>query len=61
VPGQGLGQLEDNRNIFELLPQVTQQRNIVNAAKPGQTDIRALQMKPYAGIIDNALLKRLGY
>lgn len=61
VPGQGLGQLEDNRNIFELLPQVAQQRNIANAAKPGQTDIRALQMKPYAGIIDNALLKRLGY
>jgi hypothetical protein len=61
VPGQGLGTLAENRNIFELMPEVARARGIANPAQPGQTDIRALQMKPYAGIIDNALLKRLGY
>lgn len=61
VPGQGLGALAENRNIFELMPEVARARGIANPTQPGQTDIRALQMKPYAGIIDNALLKRLGY
>jgi len=61
VPGQGLGQLQENRNVFELLPEVVNQRNIANPLKPGQTDIRALQMKPYTGIISADLLKSLGY
>jgi len=61
VPGQGLGQLQENRNVFELLPEVVNQRNIANPLKPEQTDIRALQMKPYTGIISADLLKSLGY
>lgn len=61
VPGQGLGTLAENRTIFELMPEVSRARGIANPAQPGQTDIRALQMKPYAGVITNELLKRLGY
>jgi hypothetical protein len=61
VPGQGLGRLQENRTIFELLPQVVRERGIVDPTKPSQTDIRALMMKPYAGIIDDKLLKALGY
>lgn len=61
VPGQGLGRLKEDRTIFELLPQVVRERNIVDPRSPGQTDIRALQMKPYAGVIDAQLLKALGY
>jgi hypothetical protein len=61
VPGQGLGRLQENRTIFELLPQVVRERNIIDPRNPSQTDIRALQMKPYAGVIDEKLLKALGY
>jgi hypothetical protein len=61
VPGQGLGTLAENRNIFELMPEVARARGIIDPTNPGQTDIRALQMKPYAGVISNELLKRLGY
>lgn len=61
IPGQGIGTLTDNRNIFELMPEVARARGIVDPTRPGQTDIRALQMKPYAGVITNELLKRLGY
>jgi hypothetical protein len=61
VPGQGIGTLGEDRNIFELLPDVVKARGIANPTAPGQTDLRALQMKPYAGVITNALLKRLGY
>jgi len=61
VPGQGIGTLGEDRNIFELLPDVVKARGIANPTAPGQTDLRAMQMKPYAGIIDSDLLKRLGY
>lgn len=61
IPGQGLGRLQENRTIFELLPQLVRERNIIDPRNPSQSDIRALQMKPYAGVIDAKLLKALGY
>ena len=61
VPGQGLGVVAEDRNIFELLPQVVKERAIANPRQPSQQDIRALQMKPYAGIITGDLLRALGY
>jgi hypothetical protein len=61
VPGMGLGTLKEDLSIFDLLPKVAQDRGIPNPSMPRATDIRALQMKPYAGIIDEELLRRLGY
>lgn len=61
VPGQGLGTLSEDRNIFELLPEVAKARGIPDVTNPRATDLRALQMKPYSGVISNELLKRLGY
>ena len=61
VPGQGLGTLVEDRNIFELLPEVAKARGIPDVTNPRATDLRALQMKPYSGVITNELLKRLGY
>jgi len=60
VPGQGLGILEDQRGIYELLPNAAKERGIIDPTMPNQTDIRALQMKPYYGILDAELLKSLG-
>jgi hypothetical protein len=61
VAGQGLGTLENEHNIFELLPNVVKERGIANPTAPAQTDLRALQMKPYAGILTAKLLRDLGY
>jgi hypothetical protein len=61
VQGQGLGTLAEDLNIFQLLPEVAQARKIPDVTNPRATDLRALQMKPYAGVISNELLKRLGY
>jgi hypothetical protein len=61
VPGQGIGTLAEDRNIFELLPEVAKARGIPDVTNPRATDLRALQMKPYSGVITNELLKRLGY
>jgi len=61
VPGQGLGQLQEDLGIFQLMPSVAQARGIPDVLNPRATDIRALQMKPYAGMITGDLLKYLGY
>jgi len=61
VPGQGLGRLAEDVNVFQLMPNVVQARGIPDPISPRQTDLRALQMKPYAGVITEGLLKQLGY
>jgi len=61
VAGQGLGTIDQEHNIFELLPNVVKERGIANPTAPAQTDLRALQMKPYAGIITAKMLRDLGY
>ena len=61
VPGRGIGTLTEDRNIFELLPDVVKARGIPDPLNPRQSDLRAMQMHPYAGILDEELLKRLGY
>jgi hypothetical protein len=61
VPGQGVGRLREDINVMQLMPNVVQARGIPNPMSPRQTDIRALQMKPYAGVITEGLLKQLGY
>jgi hypothetical protein len=61
VAGQGIGTVDREHNIFELLPNVVKERGIANPTAPAQTDLRALQMKPYSGIITAKLLRDLGY
>jgi len=61
VPGKGIGTLSEDLNIFQLLPEVAKARGIPDVTNPRATDLRALQMKPYSGVISNELLKRLGY
>ena len=61
VPGRGIGTLAEDVNVFELLPQVVQGRGIPDPRNPSAADLRAMQMHPYAGVITNELLKRLGY
>lgn len=61
VPGEGVGRVDRDINIFQLLPKVVQDRGMPSATTPRQTDIRALQMKPYGGILDEETLRLLGY
>jgi len=61
VAGQGLGTLEKEHGIFELLPNVVKDRGIANPKNPSDPDLRAMQMKPYSGIITAKLLRDLGY
>jgi len=62
VPGEGLGVIDTPRNIFELLPNArvgAEQRLVADPKNPIRSDLRALEMKPYSGIITDKLLKSL--
>lgn len=61
VPGEGLGRVDRNISIYEMLPDAVKARGIADPTKPSAADLRALQMHPYAGLITSDLLKRLGY
>lgn len=61
VPGEGIGQLNKDHIVTEMLPGMVAERGIANPMMPSAQDLRALQMKPYSGIIDDKLLKSLGY
>jgi hypothetical protein len=60
VPGQGLGAVEGGQNIFDLLLMHRLNRGIIDPSNPSRKDIRTLEMKPYAGLLDADLLKSLG-
>jgi hypothetical protein len=70
IPGEGLGTVESNPgvqdvSIFELIPDARigkDQRLVatdVNALSPKSADLRALQMKPYAGLVTPEILGKL--
>lgn len=64
VPGAGVGVLRkaDKATIFDLLPEARfgqSQRKVKDPANPTTQEIRALQMKPYAGTITEKILRRM--
>lgn len=61
VPGQGLGIIDQPRNVYELLPNLAKARGITDPRNYSDADRRVMEMKPYGGIIDEILLKSLGY
>ena len=61
IPGQGLGIIDQPRNVFELLPNLAKARGITDPRNYSNADRRVMEMKPYGGIIDEKLLKSLGY
>lgn len=61
VPGEGLGRLDRELQVYQMLPQDALRRGMGDVMAPNAADLRALQMKPYGGVIDDKLLKSLGY
>lgn len=66
VPGQGVGQLDQlDMSIFDLIPDArigTNQvlvREAVDPTNPSSEALRALQMKPYSGVVTEGILKTL--
>jgi hypothetical protein len=61
ISGQGLGVVDKNLNIFQLLQEHSKNRGVIDPTRPPRTDIRTLEMKPYGGLLTDELLKQLGY
>lgn len=61
IPGEGLGVLDRDVMVHQLLPEVVADRGMSNPLMPSDQDIRSLQMKPYVGLLTADLLKSLGY
>jgi hypothetical protein len=64
IPGEAVGTLnaaDQQRNIYEMLPKAVKERGIKDPTKPSADDLRALQMKPYTGIVTDKLLKGMGF
>jgi len=61
IPGEGIGRLKEDLRVYQLLEQAARARGISDPRNPSAADVRALQMKPYGGMITSDLLKKLGY
>lgn len=66
VPGQGVGQLDQlDMSIFDLIPDARIGTNqvlvseAVDPTNPSSEALRALQMKPYSGVVTEDILKTL--
>lgn len=60
VPGQGLGKLDQDLIVTQLLPNMVKERGIIDPRNPSAQDLRALQMKPYATTLSPEILKSIG-
>lgn len=61
VPGEGLGVIERPHNIYELLPDVATERGVLDPKNPSHDDRRSMESNIRSGIINDKLLKSLGY
>mgnify|MGYP000398003129 CR=1 FL=1 len=59
--GHGEGHLDRPISAWELMPDHPKAQGVVDLGRPTSEEIRPLAMKPYFGMIDDNLLKKLGY
>ena len=59
LSGQGIGRLKEDVQAYQLLPELAQFRKLNDPRNPRATDLRALQMKPYSGIITESHLRKI--
>jgi hypothetical protein len=64
VPGRGIGKLDEDIGVFELLPEKVKERAIPDPLNPRSSgprgrDTRVLEVKPYRGTITPEILQKL--
>lgn len=62
IPGEGVGRLRENIGVLELLPELSRGLNDpfafpVGVVKGRPSPLRAMQMRPYGGIITEGMLR----
>jgi len=55
--GEGRGRLENPIQVYEMMPQAAALGGMVDVMNPARNNLRALEMKPYGGIITEDVLR----
>jgi hypothetical protein len=55
--GQGLGKIDKQLQVYELMPQAAALGGLTDVMRPPRPSLRALEMKPYGGIITEDILR----
>lgn len=55
--GEGLGRIDNSMQVYELMPQAAMLGGLVDVMRPPRANLRALEMKPYGGIITEDVLR----
>lgn len=59
VPGEGVGRIKEDVNIFQLLPEVVEERRIADPLNPSRRDFRSMQMGAKTGTITPEILRNI--
>jgi hypothetical protein len=59
VPGEGVGRIKEDVNIFQLLPEVVEERRIADPLSPSRRDFRSMQMGAKTGTITPEILRNI--
>ncbi|NBS26986.1 MAG: hypothetical protein EBS81_11895, partial [Gammaproteobacteria bacterium] len=57
--GEGLGRIAGDIQVFELLPDARALMGIIDPLNPPRNALRALEMKPYGGVITESALRAI--
>ena len=55
--GEGLGRIDNSLQVYELMPQAAMLGGLADVMRPPRANLRALEMKPYGGIITEDVLR----
>lgn len=57
--GEGIGRIGGDIQVFEMLPEASQLMGVVDPLNPSRNALRALEMKPYSGVITESALRAI--
>ena len=59
VPGEGIGRIKEDVNIFQLLPEIVEERKIADPLNQSRRDFRSMQMGAKTGTITPEILRNI--
>jgi len=61
IPGEGLGKIPEDFNIYQLLSKQAEKRGVVDPANPTRPDLRSIEVFPSSGVLDEKTLMNMGF
>jgi hypothetical protein len=61
IPGEGLGKIPEDFNIYQFLTEKAANRNVLDPANPTRPDLRSIEVFPASGILTEKALMNMGF